>query len=83
MTNRPGFINKMRIDYAGRLVDPGRRIRICRTNVQMTQAELAEKAGISPSYLSSLELNRAEAPTATYQKIAGALGLRLDQLWGF
>lgn len=83
MTQRPGFINNMKISYAGVLVDPGRRIRICRTNNQLTQAELAEKAGISSGYLSSLELNKREAPTSVYTKIANAMNMTLDQLWGF
>lgn len=83
MTSRPGFIGNMKIHYAGVLVDPGRSIRRARTTEQMTQDELAEKAGISRSYLSQLELNRREAPTAVYARIAHAMGYSLDQLWGF
>lgn len=83
MTSRPGFISNLTITYAGRLVDPGRSIRRARTTCQMTQEELAKKADISTSYLSRIELNRCEAPTRVYQRLAEAMGMRMDQVWGF
>lgn len=82
MSNHPGFFKSLKITYAGQLVDPGRRIRICRTNLDWSQSELAKRANLTPAYISSLELNRYEAPTRTYEAIARAMGLRLDQLWG-
>lgn len=84
MTPRPGFINNMAVTYNGVLVDPGRSIRRCRTNLMMSQAEVAKKASLSPSYLSRLELNKAGvASMATYAKVARAMGITLDQLFGF
>ena len=82
MTARPGFFGNMTITYAGRLVDPGRMIRRNRTNLQMTQAELANKAGISAGYLSALELNRRPASDKIYGRIAAAMGMTEDQMFG-
>ena len=82
MTSRPGFFGTLKVNYAGTLVDPGRSIRRARTNAQMTQAELAKKAGISAGYLSALELNRHPASDKIYSSIARALGMTEDQMFG-
>lgn len=78
----PGFFNTLHITYAGTLVDPGRSIRRARTSSEMTQAELAKKAGITQSYLSQLELNKVAASQKTYSKIAKAMYMSLDQMFG-
>lgn len=78
----PGFFKTLNITYAGTLVDPGRSIRRSRTNSMMTQAELAKKAGITQSYLSQLELNKVAASQKTYDKIAKAMYMSLDQMFG-
>jgi transcriptional regulator with XRE-family HTH domain len=44
--------------------------------------ELATKIGISPSYMSAIERNRTRAPERTYEKIAKALGLTKDEMFG-
>lgn len=82
MTSRPGFFRSLKITYAGQLVDPGRCIRRMRTNLGWSQSELAKRANLTPGYISQIELNKIEAPTRTYQAIARAMGLRLDQMWG-
>lgn len=79
---RPGFFNTMTISYNGELVDPGRCIRRMRTNLQLSQAELANKAGICQGYLSALELNRHPASTKVYNKIAEAMGISVGQMFG-
>ena len=85
MSPRPGFFNQMAVNYRGVLVDPGRAIRRMRTNpeINMSQAEVAKKAGFSTSYVSRLELNKAGCSLETYSKIARAMGITLDQLFGF
>ena len=54
--NRPGFFNSLTINYNGQLVDPGRAIRRMRTRpeINMTQAELAQRAGLTASYVSQI-----------------------------
>lgn len=83
MANHPGFFNAMHITYAGELVDPGRAIRRYRTRpeVNMTQAELAQRAGLAPSYISQIELNKVGS-MKTYARIAKALGTTTDGLFG-
>lgn len=79
----PGFFNTMEISYSGVLVDPGRAIRRMRTRpeIDMTQAELAKRAGLTPSYISQIELNKCGS-MKTYAKIAKAMGVTLDQMFG-
>lgn len=80
----PGFFKSVTISYAGQLVDPGRAIRRYRTRpeVNMTQAELAKRAGLAPSYISQVELNKVGS-MRTYARIAKALGTTTDGLFGF
>lgn len=81
--NRPGFFNALSVNYNGQLVDPGRAIRRMRTNpkVNMTQAELAQRAGYTSSYISQVELNKC-GTMKTYARIAKALGTTTDGLFG-
>lgn len=82
-TSRPGFFNAYSINYAGQLVDPGRTIRRMRTNLDMTQSELAKKAGLAPSFISRIELNKAgHTSQRTYARIAKAMGCTMDQMFG-
>ena len=54
----------------------GKAISLCRTRRGLTQSELADRAGLSTSYLSLLEQNKRKDPTlSTIQKLAIALGL--------
>jgi transcriptional regulator with XRE-family HTH domain len=54
----------------------GRAIALCRKQRGYNQAQLAEKAEISVSYLSLLEQNKRKDPTlSTVQKIAEALAV--------
>lgn len=79
----PGFFNAYHISYAGQLVDPGRMIRRMRTNLGMTQSELAKKANLTPSYISRIELNKAgQTSQKTYARIAKAMGVSIDQMFG-
>lgn len=51
----------------------GRAIQICRKHLCLTQAELAEKADISISYLSLIEKNKRDANLRTIENIAHAM----------
>ena len=77
-----GVICNLKVMYGSKEVDPGRRIRFCRHMRDLECKELAEKVGISPSYMSSIERNRTKAPDRVYEKIAAALGLTKDQMFG-
>ena len=51
----------------------GKAIKLCRTQKNMSQAELAELADISVSYLSLLERSKRDPNFSTVEKIASAL----------
>lgn len=53
----------------------GNAIKLCRTQKNMNQAELAELADISVSYLSLLERGKRDPNFSTVQNIAAALNV--------
>lgn len=54
----------------------GRAIALCRKQRDMNQAQLAERAGVSVSYISLLEQNKRKDPTlSTIQKVSEALSV--------
>ena len=56
------------------------RIKELRESRNMMQKELAESAMISRPYLHDLENNRRGARPETYQRIADALGVTVEEL---
>ena len=60
----------------------GARIRERRRSLGMTQSGLAATIGISASYLNLIERNKRNIGGALLKRIAGALGLALDELDG-
>jgi transcriptional regulator with XRE-family HTH domain len=49
----------------------------------LTQAQLATKTSLSPSYIARLELGTAEPPPrSTCRALARALGIDFDEIWG-
>lgn len=60
----------------------GARIRQRRRETGVTQAEIARKVGISPSYLNLIEWNKRRIAGSLLRNIAEALGLTLDELDG-
>ena len=58
----------------------GSRIREARRRTGLTQAALAKKAGISPSYLNLIEHNRRRIGGRVLNAIAAALGTRASDL---
>lgn len=60
----------------------GPRIRSRRRALGLTQASVAGRAGISPSYLNLIEGNKRNIGGALLQRIAGELGLAVDEIDG-
>jgi transcriptional regulator with XRE-family HTH domain len=73
----------MTASYATGGTDFGRRIREERERTGLSQADVAEAAGVSPQYLVYLESNPGSYPTqATLARIAAALGTPVRTLSG-
>src|ERR1700692_3930315 len=58
----------------------GQAIKFCRQQRDLTQPQLAERAGISPSYLSVLERGKRDPSFSMIEKIARALDVPLSLL---
>ena len=58
----------------------GQRIRLRRLELDMSQEELAEKAGISTSFIGHIERAEKSATLDTFDQICEVLGLSLDFL---
>lgn len=61
-------------------MDLGNAIRICRAHRGLSQAVLAEKAGISLSYLSLIENNKRDPTLSSLRRIADAINIPLNLL---
>lgn len=59
----------------------GNAIQLARTRRKLSQAQLAQRAGISVSYLSLLERSRRDPPLSTLQRIAAGLHVPLEILF--
>ena len=66
---------------ADEAVDVGRRLREIRTARRLTLREVADRAGISESFLSQIERGRSGASIASLQRIAAALELAVSDLF--
>ncbi len=55
-------------------------VKAWRAHLGMTQAEVAERAAISQAALSQMEKSENKLRTATLEKLAGAMGLSVEQL---
>ncbi len=58
----------------------GGRIKECRESLNLTQADLAQKAGLTQSHISRLENAAHSATYKTLEKIAQALGVQIGEL---
>jgi transcriptional regulator with XRE-family HTH domain len=63
-------------EIAGQIV--GQEIRRARADAGLSQAELARRLDISPSYISNLEAGRVNVTVGQLANIAGALGVAMD-----
>jgi transcriptional regulator with XRE-family HTH domain len=59
----------------------GQRIRALRATLSLTQEQLAQKAGISVSYLSMIECGDGTPHVETLVSLADALGISVSQLF--
>ena len=66
------------ITYA--ILDGGNPVRVWREYRSLSQRELAERAGISASYLSQIETGKRAGTTEVLQALAAVLNLSLDDL---
>jgi len=66
----------------GEPAHPGPRIRALRARRQLTLRALAERAGLSPSFLSSVEQGKGNPSLAALRRIAEALGTTTQELLG-
>jgi len=62
-------------------VDVGERLRVIRSRRRLTLREVAERAGLSESFLSQVERGRASASVASLRRIADALGIGISDLF--
>lgn len=60
----------------------GNNVRKVRRERDITQKELARLAGVTQPYLVDVEHGRRGAKAETKQKIADALGVTVQELWG-
>jgi Predicted transcriptional regulator len=63
-----------------RIVEGGNPIRIWREHRDMSQAELARAAGITPPYLSQLESGARKGSTRALRSLARALQTDIDDI---
>jgi transcriptional regulator with XRE-family HTH domain len=59
----------------------GRALRESRVGIGLTQQQLAERAGLSVSFVSFLESGRKKGSLETYHRLARALGVPLAHLF--
>ena len=62
-------------------VDVGERLRDLRRSRRATLRAIADRAGVSESFLSQVERGRASASSASLRRIAGALGVAVADLF--
>lgn len=67
-------------DYAHRLLNGKNPLRVYRDLRGLTQAELADKAGVNRVTVAEIETGRKQGSIATLRALADALGVGLDDL---
>ena len=63
-------------------MDLGMRIRESREKIGMSLRKLAKEVGVSPSFISQVEQNKAQPSINSLQKIAQVLGISVSNLMG-
>jgi transcriptional regulator with XRE-family HTH domain len=61
----------------------GNRIRQLRSDIPLSQEQLALKAGIAPSFIGEIERNEKKPSIETLEKIANALEVSLSELFNY
>ena len=65
------------------LIKFGERVRACRKAANLSQEELAEKAGVHRTYIGMIERGEKNITLSNIQKIAFALGMTIHNLINF
>ena len=60
----------------------GRQVRLHRKAQSFSQERLAELADLHPTYISNIERGKVSASAYSFFRIAQALGIKLDKLFG-
>lgn len=60
----------------------GRRVRARRKKLGLLVKDLADKAGLSASYLSEVERGRRDVSLETIEKLCAALGMKPGEMFG-
>jgi DNA-binding XRE family transcriptional regulator len=68
------------VHYVNRLLNGESALRVYRDLRGLTQAALAEKAGVNRVTVTEIETGRKQGSVATLRALAGALGVALDEL---
>ena len=61
----------------------GKRIKILRNEIGISQEELADRAEIDRTYITSVECGKRNISIVNIEKIAKALGVTLSKLFDF
>lgn len=61
----------------------GKRIKYLRNQIGVSQEELADKAGIDRTYITSVECGKRNVSIVNIEKIANALDVTLSKLFEF
>jgi DNA-binding XRE family transcriptional regulator len=69
-------------EYVNRLLNGDSPLRIYRALRGLTQNALAESAGVNRVTVAEIETGRKRGSVATLRKLAGALGVSVDDLTG-
>jgi DNA-binding XRE family transcriptional regulator len=67
-------------EYVNRLLNGDSPLRVYRDLRGMTQAVLAERSGVNRVTVAEIETGRKQGSVATLRKLAGALGVAVDDL---
>jgi transcriptional regulator with XRE-family HTH domain len=58
----------------------GKRLKTLRTKKKLSQAALAQRAGLSREYVNKIEAGRYDPPLSTLNTLAKALGVTVTEL---
>lgn len=73
-------IDGLPVELLGRILDGDHPVRVYRDHRGMTAAQLAEKVGLSRTYITQIETGKREGTVAVLKAIAMALDVDLDDL---
>lgn len=66
----------MELDYKA----IGKRIKVARIRMEITQEQLADRVSVSPTHLSNIETGSTRVSLTTIVKLANALNVTVDDL---